>query len=249
MSVRWLPADWPAPPGVVAGMTLRTGGVSRGAFESLNLGAHVGDDPAAVRENRSRFLEACELPAEPHWLTQVHGDRALVEPPPGAEADASVSRSAGGACAVLVADCLPVLLASADGGTIAAAHAGWRGLAAGIVENTVTAMDRDPGRLVAWLGPAISAQAFEVGDEVREAFTRRDPDAAEHFVRNDRGRWLADLYGLARLRLARAGVIDVHGGSRCTFGEPNAFFSYRRDGHCGRMAAFIFRAPAALEKA
>ena len=247
--VRWLPADWPAPPGVVAGMTLREGGVSEGAFESLNLGAHVGDDPNAVRENRARFVDTCELPAEPTWLTQVHGDLALVDPEPEAQADASVTRTAGRPCAVLVADCLPVILASLDGGIVAAAHAGWRGLAAGILENTVSAMDCDPGRLVAWLGPAISRQAFEVGEEVREAFTRHDAEASACFLRNDRGRWMADLYGLARRRLAAAGVAQVHGGGRCTFGEPDAFFSYRRDGQCGRMAAFVFRHPDTLEKA
>ena len=247
--VRWLPADWPAPPGVVAGMTLREGGVSEGSFESLNLGAHVGDDPDAVRENRARFINACELPAEPAWLTQVHGDLALVDPAPGAEADASVTRAAGRPCAVLVADCLPVILASVDGSTVAAAHAGWRGLAAGIIENTVSAMDCASGRLVAWLGPAISRQAFEVGEEVRDAFTRHDAGASACFLRNDRGRWMADLYGLARRRLAVAGVANVHGGRRCTFGEPDAFFSYRRDGQCGRMAAFVFRHPETLEKA
>lgn len=249
MTVHWLPANWPAPPGVVAGMTLRAGGVSAGPFESLNLGAHVGDDPEAVRENRARFVETCQLPAEPNWLTQVHGDRALVDPAPAAEADASISRSPGRPCAVLVADCLPVILSSADGGSVAAAHAGWRGLAAGIVENTVSAMGCDPDGLVAWLGPAISRQAFEVGDEVRDAFTRPDPGASGCFQPNDRGRWMADLYGLARRRLAVAGVTDVHGGGRCTFGEPDAFFSYRRDGQCGRMAAFVFRCPEALEKA
>jgi YfiH family protein len=218
--------------------------VSTGPYASLNLGAHVGDDSSAVQTNRRRFREACRLPADPLWLNQVHGTRVATpddSPTTTKEADARVERRAGVVCAVLTADCLPVVLASAAGDEIAVAHAGWRGLCDGILEATVAALGTPPGRLRAWLGPAISQAAFEVGGEVREAFLRRDETAAAHFRENDRGRWQADLYGLARLRLEKCGITSIHGGSRCTFGEPEEFFSYRRDGACGRMATFVFR--------
>ena len=242
-SVRWLEADWPAPPGVVAGTTLRSGGVSRDPYASLNLGAHVGDDPEAVRSNRRRFVEACGLPAEPPWLRQVHGTHVISEGnAPDQPADAIVGKRPGAICAVLTADCLPVVFASADGGEIAAAHAGWRGLAAGVLEAAVAALTAPAGDVLAWLGPAISQAAFEVGGEVREVFVQSDPGAAGCFWQNERGRWQADLYGLARLRLERCGVMRVFGGGRCTFGEPDAFFSYRRDGQCGRLATFVYRA-------
>lgn len=241
-AVRWLEADWPAPPGVVAGTTLRGGGASRGPYASLNLGAHVGDDPESVRNNRRRFVEACGLPAEPAWLRQVHGTQVIAQgAEPGQPADAIAGNSPGAVCAVLTADCLPVVFASADGGEIAAAHAGWRGLAAGILEATVAALAAPAGDVLAWLGPAISQPAFEVGGEVREVLLQRDPHAAGCFRRNERGRWQADLYGLARRRLQRCGVTQVFGGGRCTYGEPDAFFSYRRDGECGRMATFVYR--------
>jgi YfiH family protein len=241
--VDWLPADWAAPPGVVAGITLRTGGVSQGPYASLNLGAHAGDDAAAVSENRSRFRAMCDLPAEPRWLRQVHGCAVVTEPTVEVEADASVTRQPGNVCVVMVADCLPVILASDDGAVIAAAHAGWRGLAAGVIENTLQAMNCAPERIVAWLGPAISRRAFEVGGEVRDAYVGPDPGAAACFEPNEKGRFMADLAGLARRRLAAAGVTAVHGGDRCTYSEPASFFSYRRDGQCGRMAAFAFRRP------
>lgn len=237
----WLAADWPAPDGVVAGTTTRTGGVSTGVYESLNLGAHVGDDAASVADNRSRFVEACGLSQEPFWLTQVHGDRVVdagtSEPAP--EADAAVSSGSG--LVIMTADCLPVLFCSDDGDEIAACHCGWRGLAAGIIENTVAAMRSRPEALLAWLGPAISQAAFEVGDDVREAFLARTPDAAACFEANERGRWQADLYGLARQALNAAGVTRVHGGSLCTYSDPARFYSYRRDGQTGRMATFIYR--------
>jgi polyphenol oxidase len=242
-AVRWLEADWPAPPGVVAGTTLRVGGVSRGPYASLNLGAHAGDDPEAVRTNRRRFVEACGLPAEPPWLRQVHGTHVVAEgAEPDQPADAIVSDRPGAVCAVLTADCLPVVFASGDGGEIAAAHAGWRGLAAGVLEAAVAALTAPAKDVLAWLGPAISQAAFEVGGEVREVFVQGDPGAAGCFRQNERGRWQADLYGLARLRLERCGVTQVFGGGRCTFGEPDAFFSYRRDGQCGRLATFVYRA-------
>jgi YfiH family protein len=239
----WIPADWPAPDGVVAGTTLRDGGVSRGTFATLNLGAYTEDDAKAVSENRSRFRLLCDLPAEPRWLRQVHGSKVIVDPPSGkaAEADAAITREPGVVCAVLTADCLPVILASTDGTELAVAHAGWRGLADGVLEATVRAMSSAPAHILAWLGPAISQPAFEVGGEVRDIFLAHDPAAADCFIANERGRWQADLYGLARMRLAGVGVVQVSGGEYCTFGDPERFFSYRRDGACGRMASFVFR--------
>ena len=242
----WLKADWPAPPGIVAGTSLRSGGVSVGSYELLNLGAHVGDSAGSVAENRRRFLAACEAPEEPVWLSQVHGTRVIVDPPRTAiapEADAILVRGSGRVCAVLTADCLPVLFASQDGDEIAAAHAGWRGLVNGVLEATVSAMKAPPARILAWFGPAISQAAFEVGAEVRERFCGWDPAAANHFTRNARGRWQADLYGLARQRLEAAGLRQVHGGGLCTHADRQRFFSYRRDGECGRMCTFVFRKP------
>jgi YfiH family protein len=234
-------ADWSAPAGIVAGCSTRNGGVSDGTCRSLNLGDHVGDDPQAVLENRRRLAAAGNLPDEPRWLQQVHGTDLIIEPETGDQGDAALSRTAGVVCTVMIADCLPVLICSADGTELAAAHAGWRGLAAGVLENTVAAFDSAPDRLLAWLGPAISQDAFEVGDEVRAAFTGRDSGAAEHFRRNEQGRWQADLFGLARLRLGAAGVRNIAGGGLCTYSEPERFFSYRRDGQCGRMCAYIYR--------
>jgi len=202
---------------------------------------HVGDNPLAVNENRQRIAEVCGLPSAPLWLSQVHGTRIAPDPEPGTEADASVTSKTGLVLAVMVADCLPVLFASDDGSEVAAAHAGWRGLSAGVLENTVGAFANSPQNLVAWLGPAISQAAFEVGDEVRQAFIESDGAASDCFVRNERGRWQADLYGLARQRLQAIGVKRISGGDFCTYTDAGRFFSYRRDGQCGRMAAFVFR--------
>ncbi|MFQ6004552.1 MAG: peptidoglycan editing factor PgeF [Woeseia sp.] len=243
MSASWIAADWPAPENIVAGTTLRTGGVSSGAFASLNLAAHVGDDPASVVENRRRFRSGCELPREPNWLRQVHGTQAVRanSGPAEPEADAIVTTDAGVVCAVLTVDCLPVVLASEDGSEVAAAHAGWRGLSAGILETTVSAFRARPARILAWFGPAISKPAFEVGAEVREQFVRESGSAAQYFSESDMGRWQADLYGLATLRLDSCGVRRVFGCGCCTHAEPQRFFSFRRDGRCGRMATFVFR--------
>ncbi|MEJ2602333.1 MAG: peptidoglycan editing factor PgeF [Gammaproteobacteria bacterium] len=233
--------EWEVPPGVGAVSTTRAGGVSKGVHASLNLGSHVGDEPAAVEENRRRLRNAAALPGEPVWLAQVHGTE-VVDAVPGVappRADAAVSARPGVVCAVLSADCLPVLLASRQGDEVAAAHAGWRGLAAGILEATLAAMKTPPGELAAWLGPAISRAAFEVGDEVREAFRAGNPEDAAFFSANDRGRWQADLAGLARRRLESAGV-TVYGGGSCTFTDPARFFSYRRDGETGRMASLVW---------
>jgi hypothetical protein len=230
-------------PGIVAGTTLRRGGFSLGPYESFNLGAHVGDKPEAVARNRRLLADVCGLPAEPVWLQQVHGtrvvDAAAVSAAP--EADGAVTDRAGVVCAVLTADCLPLVLVARDGGRVAVAHAGWRGLSAGILEATVAAMRIPAADLLAWLGPAISQPAFEVGGEVRERFVADDAGAARCFEANERGRWQADLYGLARLRLGRCGIAAIGGGGRCTYTELDDFFSYRRDGECGRMATFAFR--------
>lgn len=243
MTVSWIPADWPITDTVAAGTTLRTGGASKGGFDSLNLAGHVGDDPVSVQDNRRRFELDCALPSEPRWLRQAHGTNVVIASPTPvrAEADAAITRDTGVVCAVLTADCLPVVIAADDGAEVAAAHAGWRGLCAGILEETVAAMNTAPERLLAWFGPAISKPAFEVGSEVREQFLDRDNAAADFFSQNERGRWQADLYGLARLHLKSCGVTQVFGGGLCTHAAKDRFFSYRRDGPCGRMATFIFR--------
>jgi polyphenol oxidase len=239
--------DWPAPAGVRAAFTLRSRGASQPPFDSCNIAAHVGDEPRAVAENRRRLRECLELPAEPAWLQQVHGRRVVDLDADGScdllgPADAAVTRTAGRVCAIQVADCMPVLLVSADGAAIGAAHAGWRGLAGGVLEATVRAMGTPPGELLAWLGPAIGQAHFEVGEEVRAAFLAGDPGAAAAFAANPRGRWQCDLYGLAKRRLAALGVTHVHRGAWCTYADGGRFFSYRRDGRCGRMAALIWRA-------
>ena len=243
MSVSWIAADWPAPDNVVAGTTLRTGGISNGEFASLNLADHVGDESAAVAENRRRLRSELSLPAEPIWLRQVHGISVVRDDtlPSTAEADGMVATAAGVVCAVLTADCLPVLLTTSNGSSVAAAHAGWRGLSAGILEATVASLELPAEQIIAWLGPAISQPAFEVGDEVREQFIDQFEAAEACFSANSRGRWQADLYGLATLRLQNCGVTRVFGGGACTHAEPERFFSFRRDGRCGRMATFIYR--------
>jgi len=243
----WLEPDWPVPPGVRALTTTRAGGVSTGPYASLNLAGHVGDDPAAVAANRARLARAAGLPAEPAWLQQVHGcgvchlgaDIAAR----GRSADATVADRPNSVCAVLTADCLPVLLSAEDGGVVAAVHAGWRGLLAGVIEATITRMGRPADPLLAWLGPAIGPAAFEVGPEVRDAYCRRAPAAEAAFRAHPNGRWLADLYALARQRLADAGIERIWGGGHCTMTESERFFSYRRDGVTGRMATLIWIAP------
>ena len=233
--------DWPAPAGVHALTTLRRGGVSPVPYADWNLAAHVGDDPAAVAENRRHLRERFRLPAEPAWLEQVHGSSLVNAARVGApaQADGSYATAPGAVCAVLTADCLPVLFCSEDGQRVAAVHAGWRGLAAGVLEAALDALG--PGDYLAWLGPAIGPVAFEVGPEVRNAFLSYQPAAAAAFQETRPGHWLADLYGLARLRLAARGVDAVYGGEHCTFREAGRFYSYRRDGVTGRMASLIWR--------
>lgn len=283
----WILPDWPAPANVRALMTTRSGGVSGAPYESMNPATHVGDDPAAVAENRRILRQA--LPAEPLWLNQVHGTRVfelalpILTLPTGGEgtgpsptsrggregegmahrisvdsgpfqsgeitpeADASVTRESGQVCAVLTADCLPVLFCDQAGTVVAAAHAGWRGLAAGVLEETVKAMGAEPGRILAWLGPAIGPDSFEVGPEVRETFVMQNPLAGIAFRPAFPGtldetprKWLADITMLARIRLAGVGVERVFGGGACTFKDSRRFFSYRRDGQTGRMASVIW---------
>ncbi|MFP5404466.1 MAG: peptidoglycan editing factor PgeF [Gammaproteobacteria bacterium] len=233
--------DWPAPARVRACMTTREGGVSPPPWASFNLGDHVGDDPAHVAANRARLRES--LPAEPGWLRQVHSPRVVeLGREQNPEADASFTREAGQVCAVLTADCLPVLFCDRAGSVVAAAHAGWRGLANGVLEVTVAAMGVAPGEVLAWMGAAIGPQAFEVGEEVREAFMARHPEAAAAFAPHAPGKWLADLYALARIRLGSVGVRSIYGGGRCTLTEAETFYSYRRDGVTGRMAALVWLA-------
>ena len=239
---QWLTPEWPVPAAVRALSTLRAGGVSAVPYASLNLGDHVGDVPAAVAANRRALRSAARLPTEPDWLVQGHGAGVRDLDVPGAPgpADAAVTRRAGRICAILSADCLPVLLASDSGDRVGAAHAGWRGLAAGVIEATVNALGTPPDRLLAWLGPAIGPGAFEVGAEVRDALLLEDPGAAGAFAVNARGRYMADLYALARRRLARMGVERVHGGAACTYTEHDRYFSHRRDGGTGRQASLIW---------
>ncbi len=264
-----LEADWPAPAGVRAFVTLRHGaGASRAPFDSFNLGAGCGDDPQAVEANRAELAARFGLPSPPRWLRQVHGadvvrfDAATVGAVAAAssstapaqssrlkplrqeepQADAAVTSTPGTVLAILTADCLPVLFAAEDGSEVAAVHAGWRGLAAGVLEAAVRAMRTPPERLLAWLGPAAGPQAYEVGQEVREAFVAGDARAGA-FAATRPGHWRVDLYALARLRLADAGVDRVHGGGLCTISDPQRFYSHRRDQRTGRMATLAWIAP------
>jgi polyphenol oxidase len=239
----WILPDWPAPPEVRALSTRRSGGVSAAPFESLNLGAHVGDNPEAVAENRRRLRTAVRLPAEPVWLSQQHGTNVLDldgAHDAAARADASFTRHPGRVCAILTADCVPVLLASDSGAAVAAAHAGWRGLAAGVIEATVRALELPPQSLLAWLGPAIGPVHFEIGAEVREELLRADPEAEGAFEQNARGRYMADLAALVRRKLKRLGIARIYGGDACTYAAPEDYFSYRRDGRTGRQASLIW---------
>jgi YfiH family protein len=237
----WIVPDWPAPANVRAFITTRAGGSSQGPYASLNLGLRTDDDARAVAANRDRVRAT--VPQEPKWLRQVHGN-TVVEADPLAdspEADAAVARRPGTVCAALVADCVPVLLADRAGTTVAVAHAGWRGLASGVIENTVERMALPPEGLLAYLGPGIGPRAFEVGADVRDAFLARDPRSKSAFAPHAPGKWLADLFMLARQRLDGIGITNVYGGAHCTYSDPQRFFSYRRERTTGRMAALIWR--------
>ncbi len=247
MSAAFLRADWSAPATVRAGCSLRSGGRSAAPYASFNLGDHVGDDPAAVSANRVLLRATLQLPAEPLWLRQVHGTHVADadESASAGPADAAVTRTGTRPLAILVADCMPVLFASADGAVLGAAHAGWRGLSAGVLEATVRAMRVDPEGMHAWLGPAIGAEHFEVGAEVRAAFVDHDARASAAFSANPRGRWQCDLQWLARARLAELGVRQIAAANLCSFADARQCYSYRRDGRTGRMAALLWRAGTA----
>jgi len=237
----WLAPDWPARPRVRVCITTRTGGVSSAPYDTLNLGDHVEDDPAAVAKNRLRLVS--QLGCRPAWLRQVHGvSVAQADPNVVAEADASWTHQPGVACAVMTADCLPALFCDRAGTRVAAAHAGWRGLAAGVLEATLDSLACAPENVLVWLGPAIGPQAFEVGGEVRDAFMAQHPQAADAFVPSvNTGRYMADIYHLARIRLAARGVTAVFGGGLCTYNDAR-FYSFRRAPRTGRFASLIWLA-------
>ena len=234
---------WPAPNNVVAFNTTRKGGVSVHPYDALNLGTHVGDDVTVVAENRRRLKEIIVAPTEPFWLEQVHGTRVLRldenSDRADNQADASYTNIAGQVCAVMTADCLPVLFCNRQGTEVAAAHAGWRGLCDGILEQTLACFDSSPEDILVWFGPAIGPTAFEVGGEVRAKFIEQDADAELAFTEHGE-KYLADIYQLARLRLRRAGVQTISGGDLCTVSDKSRFFSYRREPVTGRMAALIW---------
>ena len=249
-----LPANWPAPENIHAFTTLRHGlGVSEAPFDQFNHGnrySDQGDDPGIVEKNRELLVRKFSLPTRPHWLRQVHGVDVLrfdsAAEPTGnflhdePVADASVTSKKNVVLAVLTADCLPVLFCNQDGSEIAAAHAGWRGLADGMLENTVGAMQSNPEKIMAWLGPAAGPRAYEIGIDVRDAFIKHDPAASSAFLPTRENHWLVDLYQIARMRLEAMGVKKIYGGDHCTISEPEKFFSHRRDQRTGRMASIIW---------
>ena len=240
--------DWPAPAHVHAASTTRRGGASAAPYNSFNLATHVGDEAPRVQQNRQQLREALQLTTEPTWLEQVHGvgvlDVGLLNSASPCVADASISTEGDAVCAVMTADCLPVLMCDRAGRGVAAVHAGWRGLAGGVLEATAKRLcqqlDCQTDELMVWLGPAIGPQAFEVGNEVRDAFMAIDASAEQAFVANRPGHWLADIYLLARQSLQRQGVDAVYGGGRCTYNEAETFFSFRREPTTGRMASLVW---------
>jgi len=248
MSLDWIEPGWPAPPRVRALCTTRGGGVSIGSFAGLNLADYVGDEPSLVARNRALLCARLGLPAEPHWLRQVHGCRVTdaVRDPRDCRGDAVIATRPREICAVLTADCLPLLLCDAAGTRAAAVHAGWRGLAQGIIEATIARLAVSPRTVLCWLGPAIGPRAFEVGAEVRVHFlSQRNEDTKASFVPVPGDKWLTNLYALARERLRACGVDQVWGGGLCTYSDPERFFSYRRDQVTGRMASLIWIDPDA----
>jgi len=240
--------NWPAPDNIHAFSTTRVAGESQSVYAGLNLAQHVGDDSRTVNKNRRHLSSTLHLPNEPFWLNQVHQATALnistqqknIEANILPSADASFSLQANHVCAVLTADCLPVLICNSQGDKVSAIHAGWRGLAEGVIENSVAALSERPGRLMAWLGPAIGPQAFEVGEEVRDIFVEKNALAEAAFIQNKPAHYLADIYQLARLVLSSVGVKAIYGGEYCTFNDANHFYSYRRDGTTGRQASLIW---------
>ncbi len=240
--IETIPVSWPAPKRIHALTTTRVGGVSAGPYENFNLGDHVGDEPSSVKLNRTLLRQALKLPAEPLWLKQVHGvdvvDAATATT--GVIADGAYTNKSGVVLAIMTADCLPIFLCDREGTEIGLVHAGWRGLAAGVMEAGLRAMGAPRHHLLAHLGPAIGPQSYEVGDGVRQEFVRHDPGAIRAFSATSEGKWLVDMYELARMRLHAHGVTQVTGGEHCTFRERDKFFSFRRDGVCGRMVSLIW---------
>jgi len=240
---RWIVPDWPASARVRVLSTLRVGGVSAAPYDTFNLAQHVGDELARVAANRAALRVRGDLPAEPLWLNQVHGATVVTHPgheTPPPTADACVAFERGRVCVAMTADCLPVVFADRAATRVGIAHAGWRGLAGGVLEATMAALGVPPGELLAWLGPAIGQESFEVGPEVRDAFLQRLPAHAAAFAAGAAGKFQADLYALARTALGEAGVRSIHGGGWCTLRERDRFFSYRRDGRTGRMATLAW---------
>lgn len=237
---------WPAPKTIKAYTTLRHGGVSPSPYAAFNLGENTGDNQLNIKENRNILKNALQLPVEPIWIRQIHGTKVLPAIPQNreTEADATYSTEIDQVCVVLTADCLPILLCDQKGQYVAAIHAGWRGLSQGIIGNTLSTAPSPPSEILAWFGPAISQKHFEVGNEVREIFIQRDPEAIHAFQPSPSGRWMGDLYHLARLQLQKLGVDNIFGGEFCTFAQKEQFYSYRRDDQkTGRMASLIWRSP------
>lgn len=236
--------NWPAPEHVKAFSTTRSGGVSSGPYQGLNLGLHVADDSSDVLQNRALLQQAVGLNQPLAWLNQVHSDVCIEITAPlnnTPDVDGSWTRANGLGCVVMTADCLPVLLTDKQGSFVAAVHAGWRGLCSGIIENTIKQVGAAPQQVLVWLGPAISQAAFQVGEEVKQAFETKNAQASQAFLPDsEKGKWRADLYALARMQLANIGVKHVYGGEHCTFNEAERFYSYRRQSQTGRMASVIF---------
>ena len=241
--MQWLQAQWPAPSHIKTCITTRTDGFSIVPYDSFNLASHVGDDVINVNKNRQLLRTQLKLPSEPCWLNQVHGTKVLRIDQPTSEvleADGSFTRRKSIVCVVLTADCLPLLVCDKKGTTIATVHAGWRGLANGIIDRTIAALDIHPTQLFAWLGPAISQSNFEVGNEVKAIFSKLDYQTDAAFRANNEGKWYLDIYRIAKANLQKLGVENIYGGDQCTFRQKEKYFSYRRDGTTGRMASLIW---------
>lgn len=234
--------DWPAPSSIHALTTTRQSGVSRGVYAYFNVATHVSDEPEHVARNRELLREENNLPGEPLWLQQTHSTIVIdaAEHFDGIEADACFTQQANTICTVMTADCLPVLICAHDGSEVAAVHAGWRGLAAGIIEKTIERMQSSPEDLLVWLGPAIGPKHFQVQQDVVSAFTQQNPDALNCFTQQSDTHWLADMVGLTQQRLAPLGIKHLYGGDLCTYTDAEKFYSHRRDGTTGRIASLIW---------
>ena len=240
-SIEFIRANWSAPPQVKALCTTRIGGSSQHPYQSFNLAAHVGDNDKCVQRNREFLFNSLDLPAEPCWLEQTHSTRVVnLENESSRSADAAITRKSDTIAVVMTADCLPILLCNRGGSEVAAIHAGWRGLADGIIEATVNDMKSPASELIAWIGPAISQQCFEVGDEVRDIFIAKQQNHESHFIANRAAHWLCDLPALAADTLSRLGVAEINRSEYCNFSDESLFFSYRRNTTTGRMASLIW---------